>query len=216
MHRFVRRLTLLLVFVLLGTVVVLPASAQATQTTYREGISVHQSSVSRVSNPPHINLTATKHVNGGNAYTEVRLDVFYGGGPYKTINTTVRLPGDPDELEVSNDLGWGGLNGTVWVQQSTQTCQDYYHMSGCAITSVETVAVDIHLAVYGSGNAQFDGTYYRRRAGYVQRSPETRFARVSGTVAIRGGTRFEFGTRPVSDYTPEGGSNFSTRAPFPD
>jgi hypothetical protein len=193
-----------------------PASSQADEQTYQEGLSVEHFSYSRVSNPPSVALTATKYVNGRNIYTEVSLDAFYGSGPYKLIHGTVLLPGDPDELETSNDLGWGGLNGTIWVEQETQTCVDYYHGMGCVITAVEIVPVEIHLAVLGDRQVQFDGTYYRRWTSYVETSPGVRFSRISGTIAIQGGYSFTFGTRPVSDYTPEYGHTFSTREAFSD
>lgn len=85
------------------------------------------------------------------------------------LETTVVIPGDPDNLEVSCDLGWAGLD-TVVEGLLTHTLND-------EIVSQEYVLIEIHLDLYHAGryrDIRSEGDYF------------VRDARIYGTVEILG------------------------------
>jgi hypothetical protein len=193
-----KRLLLTLLFGLCFALLVVPVSAQD---GYQEGLEVSEGYGSSFGGGG-LTLRATKVIEGNNVYTEVRLFRWsqIWGCETVHVDTVVRLPGDPDWLEVSNDLGWGGLDGAVWVQRRTRTYHSYFP---CTYTeTAETVPVEIHLNVVARSGYAFDGTNYIRRGD------------VQGTVTL-GNDAFTF----VPGYNvrvSQDGYTFSNRTPFDD
>lgn len=101
-------------------------------------------------------LNASKRVDRVNRTRVSTLDVYLSNGitPAHLIYTqigpvTVGVPGDPDTLSVSRDLGWAGLDTSVPAfDAATQT----------------TVMVDIHLSWLANGSVVQEGDLYKRPA----------------------------------------------------
>lgn len=96
-----------------------PSFVQAEAYAYSEGIHFFNARGYTIAHQ-EITVDATKMVEGSWRQTWVHV-TFHGPGanPWY-INQTVLLLGDPDGLEVSEDLGWGGLQGRVYVYEQTQ------------------------------------------------------------------------------------------------
>jgi hypothetical protein len=223
MSVFSRKTVFVLFIAAMAFLITGAVAAQPWQETYTEGIRVEQILYGRVGiGTTRLTLHATKFVDGWSRYTEISINaVRYAGDGTETfccirgiIDDTVILPGDPDELEVSNDLGWGGLNGVVWVQETVETCPNY---SNC-VTSVRAVPVRIQLSLLPDAQVQFNGTRYERGQDFSSWRPglEDFYSIVRGKVDFPQGQDFEFGTVPPNQYRPEYGWTFSSREPFPD
>lgn len=163
---------------LIGTVAYVSAS-----NPYYEGFDL---SLSRGYTIAHFELEihAVKSVDGRVRASSVDLEFLGGADNPVVIEERLPFPEDADELEVSRDLGWAGLNmATLAFDQ----------------TSVSYVPVEIHLSLYGTQPYSLNGSYYVRPA------------RITGTVTINGQV-IDFG-RPPSPANYETASIFSTRQP---
>ena len=162
MTRVFRGLVLLGVLMLLA--LALPVVVVAEPYAFAEGIHVqfyesHHQSI-------NAEIHATKWVEGNWRQSEIhiRYDYAYVDGE-RHIDQTVILGGDPDWLEVSEDLGWGGLDGIVWVQQRRIDC--WFNSSGnrvCGREYVQTVPVEIHLALWANRRYSYSNGYFVRPA----------------------------------------------------
>lgn len=132
-----------------------------------------------------LDLNAVKEVRGDSKVSVVYIDYNGPGAGLNrvVINEQVTLPGDPDWLEVSNDLGWAGLDRTVWMTDQT---------------SGQKVQVRIHLDLYANSATFSDNAAFFRRAdvqGWV---------RIGGrTIAFdmpNGGANFEQGRIGFTEY----------------
>lgn len=172
--------------VLIFAMLVLPLTAvTAAPGAYREGIDVE---LSRGYTIGHftLDLRATKLVDGN--YRQSEIDIEFSDYSW-VIDQKVVLPGDADELDVSRDLGWGGLNGTVWVWRQNRFTGDR-----------ERIPVEIHLDLFYSTNStNYVGGYFYRQAD------------VRGTVKI-GSRLIEFNV-PNGPANYESGYNFSDQWP---
>jgi len=87
-------------------------------------------------------ITATKSFDSRGRLQSSRFEILTSGNvPAGTVSTdigpvTVNVPGDPDELSVSRDLGWAGLDASVALVDETVG---------------HTVPVDIHLSLFANG-----------------------------------------------------------------
>jgi hypothetical protein len=112
-----RRLGLLVILLIVGASLVVSAEADA----YWEGVYIGRTTAASDDNPiaDVIRVCAEKSVDGDWRQTVVRF--YYTAYDYNTgqytrqISTTAVLYEDPDGLEVSDDLGWGGLDGQIVV-----------------------------------------------------------------------------------------------------
>ncbi len=66
-----------------------------------------------------VRIIATKNVDGRWRETQVQLNSWYGYDA--ALYGAAILEEDPDGLEVSRDLGWGGLEGQITVQSHSGT-----------------------------------------------------------------------------------------------
>jgi hypothetical protein len=160
-------------FLLLGILLVLAlgASVVSAETAYEEGI--HVTFVESHHNSVNAEIHAVKHVDGRWRQTEIyfRYDYAYVDGS-RHIEGTVVLSGDPDNLEVSRDLGWGGLDGTVWMQQRRRDCDYSSSVYTCSPEIVEWVPVTFHISQVANAPYTETGDYF------------TRTATVRGTVTV--------------------------------
>jgi hypothetical protein len=158
------------------------SAVRAEPSDYTEGISF---SLRRGSGIAFFTLrvSASKVVQNGSAVSQVYIN-YYGPGTSPSrvlINETVTLPGDPDLLEVSEDLGWGGLNNQVWVTDQTTGAK---------------IRVRFNLNLFALSPQQSEDTVFFRNAD------------VRGTVRI-GGTAIPF-NRPNDPFNLEYGRNYVT------
>ena len=101
-----------LAFITLVVLLVLPiASATAAPRAYTEGIEVHAEEI-RGDGPGYtiLDLRATKLVDG--RYRQTVIEIEMDTQRWYIERQTLVLLSDPDNLEVSRDLGWGGLEAT--------------------------------------------------------------------------------------------------------
>lgn len=196
-----RRPALSLVFVVALLLMSLTVVAQERTTTYEEGLHFHKSSGYTIAHT-ELTLHGTKYVDGNQRYTEVTVTCHSGGYIPRTFSGTGILPGDPDELEVSNDLGWGGLNGTIMMLNTHDG---------------QSVPVEVHLSVYPTSRVSFNEWHYRRFMQIYQ-DPNNRhfFGRAYGTVSVPGYCGAQFGVMPITPANDESAWTFSSRQPFPD
>ena len=122
------------------------AALPALQHSHFEGIEVVRTEGHNVAFT-RVEIYASKHfTNFGNVST-VWLVAEFGGDPaWKvrySIDTTFSVPLDADYLEVTDDLGWGGLDAEVVVPVQVLTCTDT--VGGNCTTSMSTTPVTIHL-----------------------------------------------------------------------
>jgi len=138
-----------------------PAAASSAAKAFSEGFHAY-------SNETHfrsfsVTIDAVKHVDGKWRRSEVHIVYdyhFYDGT--RNFDATVVLDGDPDMLEVSRDLGWGGLDAVVYVQWRRMTCTPSPHT--CQPEVVETIPVELHIAVFTEGPVAESGGYFTRNA----------------------------------------------------
>lgn len=134
-------------FVVALVVLALPVSAlPALQHGHFEGIEVIRTEGHNVAFT-RVEIYASKHISTYGNSSSVRLVAEFGGNPAwqvrYSIDTTFSVPLDADYLEVSDDLGWGGLDAEVVVPVQVLTCTDT--VGGNCTTSMSTVPVTIHL-----------------------------------------------------------------------
>jgi hypothetical protein len=155
----------------LSLVLVLGVSVVSAEDAYEEGI--HLTFVETHHMSTHAEIHAVKHVDGNWRQTEIyfRYTYAYVDGT-RYIEGTVVLDGDPDWLEVSDDLGWGGLDGTVMMQQRRKVCGFPSGSYVCGPEIVEMVPVTFHIAQFANAGTDEAGGYF------------TRPATISGTVTI--------------------------------
>ena len=117
----------------------------------------------------HANVHAVKHVNGDWRQSDVHLDAGWGGDPPWQIryyvDTTFTVPEDADWLEVSEDLGWAGLDVEVWIPMEVRTCTPTI-LDECTSTT-ETVLASIHLSGFADRPATQEGGEYHRYAAFT-------------------------------------------------
>jgi hypothetical protein len=163
-----RRLAIILLLLCLA----LPLMVNAAPRAYQEGIDLYLAQARGYSQTV-IELQATKFVDGQSRYTILHIR-YKGPTPgfgihWRIFETTVVLPGDPDQLEVSRDLGWGGLDGVAWVEQ---------RVLGGGTETIELAPVEFHIDLYGylGEGSTYDGALFHRNAQAV------------GTVTVAGRT----------------------------
>ncbi len=186
---------LLLAFVTVA--LLLPISATTAEApAYREGIAVRLRD-GWSWHVYHIDLHATKLVDEDYRSSTVELN-FSGpvtrGYGRRDITAVFTVPIDPDYLEVSEDLGWGGLDAVVWVEQRTRW------FDPARPPETRMVPVEIHLDLYHTARSSFyrDGFFYRQ-------------ADVRGTITIDG---YQFGfALPNDHFRRESGHNFTDQWP---
>lgn len=175
MKRLSHRLVLLLVIVLAA----LPISAAfAEESVSVEGIYVSLNRGFTIGNV-QIQLNAVKTVDGDNRESEVHF--MYQSFGY-SVDATFIVPIDADYLEVSDDLGWGGLDTLVWVTRTNNLTGEQ-----------DEVPLEIHLDLYATQR--------------ISSSP-TRSADVRGTITL-GGDSIDF-SRPNDPANNELGYNFAS------
>jgi hypothetical protein len=124
---------------------------------YSEGVYF----LNRTFGPNHserIEVTAVKNVDGGWRETVVHFYCHEGFRNQTTrhIDTTAVLAEDPDGLDVSEDLGWGGLEGqiTVYDEVSGQYHVVEFHVS---MPASETSYWEDPNSWYFNRNASLEG-----------------------------------------------------------
>ena len=101
-----------------------PTQVSAKQ-AFAEGITFVTDTHPNASASTHLVLTATKRVDGNWRQTTIEFTEGRCCGQTGFIGVGV-LNGDPDGLEVSRDLGWGGLDGQVMLVDSRNGAQFLY------------------------------------------------------------------------------------------
>jgi len=131
-----------------------------------------------------VKVTATKHVDGKWRQTEVQIESWMG---YDALFTgTALLSEDPDGLEVSRDLGWGGLEGQI-------TMPIFHH-------------TDMHVI-------EFHVSQLAREAAYTDTPPYfTRNATLDGYILLDGRMWMDF-REPTPSNVTESAYNFSDQWP---
>jgi hypothetical protein len=149
-------------------------------------------------------IDAIKRVDGTRRQSEVHIVYRYAFvDGRREFDATVVLDGDPDQLEVSRDLGWSGLDATINVQWRRVDCVEA-PVRSCSPEIVESVPVELHLSLFATEPYRQEGGLFKRNANAL--NPTTG---VIGT--IRAGnrvTRLEFGAGMTSV-----GYNFSDQFP---
>jgi hypothetical protein len=147
----------------------------------------------------YVQIHATKRVDGKWRQSEIYIRYDYGSPTgYRHIDATAILEGDADLLEVSSDLGWGGLDGVIRVQQRRADCTfDSNGNHVCSPEITETISVEIHWDLWANASYQESGDLF------------TRNARVEGSVKIAD-QLFEFS--PTTRFQASG-YNFSDQYP---
>ena len=149
-------------------------------------------------------VNAIKRVDGARRQSEVHIVyryTFIDGS--REFDATVVLDGDPEQLEISRDLGWGGLDAVINVQWRRVDCVEA-PVRSCSPEIVETVPVELHLYLFATEPYRQEGGLFKRNANAFNPT-----IGVIGT--IRAGnrvTRLEFGSGMTS-----GGYNFSDQFP---
>ena len=138
-----------------------------------------------------VEVRAVKHVNGDWRQSDVHLYSYFDDAwPPRIrnyVDATFTVPEDADWLEVSDDLGWSGLDTQAWVTQRTATCSDIIaectsetevctdRSGGVCTMTTQTVLAEIHLAGWADYPVQDIETREYRYS---------RHAVFTGTVAI--------------------------------
>jgi hypothetical protein len=139
-----------------------PVSASKAARAFAEGIYISSSESHHRS--LSVTINAIKHVDGKWRQSEVSISYhysFYDGT--RDFDATVILDGDPDLLEVSKDLGWGGLDTVIYVQWRKVVCV-VAPTHSCQPEVVETIPVELHLAVFTEGAVEQSGGWFTRNA----------------------------------------------------
>ena len=151
-----KRLFRVSLFALAIVALLLPISAATAEApAYREGIQVHMNE-GYWPDQYVIDLRAVKLVDGDYRHStvEFHFDNNMRSGR-REIDTVFTVPIDADYLEVSEDLGWGGLDAVVWATMHT------YDASGAVTAS--RVRLEFHLQLYytAANSVYRDGFFYR-------------------------------------------------------
>ena len=129
---------LLVLCLIVSSIWVLAVPAQAQDTAWYEGVQLRFTDGFK-STFYIVELRATKLVDGD--YRASQIEIYINGvdGIVPWVQETVVVPGDPDALSVSGDLGWGGLHTTVMVtdQRTGATLPMTIHLDQFAIASYE-------------------------------------------------------------------------------
>ena len=159
MLRIIRRL----VIVMLSLWLIVPTiSAFSAGKAYSEGI--HLDATETHHQALRITVDAVKQVDGRWRQTQIHISYHYNYvDGSRDFDVTMGVDGDPDQLEVSKDLGWGGLDGVIYVQQRRVDCT-FNPSRTCAPEVIETIPVELHLAVGASDGAWQDGGMFKRNA----------------------------------------------------
>ncbi len=131
------------------------AAATAEAPAYREGIQVHMNE-GYYPDQYVINLRAVKLVDEDYRHSTVEFHFANNmRSGRREIDTVFTVPLDADYLEVSEELGWGGLYAVVWATMYT------YDVSGAVTTS--RVRLEFHLELYytAANSVYRDGLFYR-------------------------------------------------------
>lgn len=112
----------------------------------------------------HITIDAIKRVDGKWRQSELHIAYHYAYvDGSRDFDATVVLDGDPDQLEISKDLGWGGLDTVIHVQQRRVDCV-FNPERTCGAEIFETIPVELHIAVVANEGAYQDGGLFKRNA----------------------------------------------------
>jgi hypothetical protein len=178
-----RWLKIILVTLVLLMLLPLTVSAVADD-RYNEGFYIY---LRRGTNEAYtaLDLNAVKEVRGSTSTSilYINYDGPGAGGTRVRIVEQITLPGDPDWLEVSADLGWAGLDRTVWMTNQT---------------TGQPVRVRIHVDLYATSPTYSDNAAYFRRAdvqGWVRID-----GRTIGFDMPNAGANFERGTIGFTNY----------------
>lgn len=132
-------------------------------------------------NSLRITVDAIKRVDGRSRRSEVHITYHYAYvDGSRDFDANVVLDGDPDNLEVSRDLGWGGLDTVIQVQQRRVDCV-FNPDRVCGPEIVEVVPVEFHIAVVANEPTYQDGNLFKRNATL---NPAA--GGVSGTISVPG------------------------------
>jgi hypothetical protein len=166
MNRSVRRLMLLGVcLLLLVPSITSTATSTARARAFVEGFYV----ISREThhNSLTIEINAVKRVDGNSRQSEVHISYHYAYvDGRRDFDATVLVPGDPDLLEISKDLGWGGLDTTIQVQWRRVDCTLGTNLT-CGPEIVETVPVELHVYLFANEPYRQEGGLFKRNANLV-------------------------------------------------
>jgi hypothetical protein len=138
------------------------ATASSAGKAFVEGISISATETHHFS--LRITLDAIKRVDGKWRQSEVHL-VYHESRPdrRRDIDATVILSGDPDLLEVSKDLGWAGLNSTIYVQWRKADCTVGAERI-CGPEIVETIPVTLNITVLPNEPYYEESGLFKRNA----------------------------------------------------
>jgi hypothetical protein len=128
-----------------------------------------------------IEINAVKRVDGNWRQSEVHISYHYAYvDGTRDFDATVLVPGDPDLLEVSKDLGWGGLDTTIQVQWRRVDCV-FGPNRTCGPAVLETVPVELHVYLWANEPYRQEGGLFKRNANL---SPSNQYPTggVKGTI----------------------------------
>lgn len=154
MKRFLFVFVILCLVVAVAPLAVIADEGVCNDVAYHEGIfvsaSIHGGKISAGSS---LLIEARKTVDGDwrESVVHLRISQYNEWEPARNldIDATFVVPIDPDWLEVSCDLGWGGLDTVVEVYDRANN---------------RMVPVEIHLDLYGLGDYWYEeSTYYFKR-----------------------------------------------------
>ena len=116
-----------------------------------------------------VDIHATKQIESWGNTSEVHLVANFGGDPLwkvrYAVDTIFTVPLDPDFLEVSGDLGWGGLDVDTTVPVEVTTCEDI--VGGNCTTSSSKIPVSIHISGLADQSVTQTNGLYQRRAVFT-------------------------------------------------
>ncbi|MBX3062829.1 MAG: hypothetical protein U0528_11825 [Anaerolineae bacterium] len=140
----------------------LPSISASSARAFVEGI--HIDAIESHHQSLRITLDAIKRVDGKWRQSEVHISYHYNYvDGSRDFDATVVLSGDPDQLEVSKDLGWGGLDTVIQVQWRRVDCT-ISPTRVCGAEIVETIPVEIHVSLWANESYIQDGGYFKRNA----------------------------------------------------
>jgi hypothetical protein len=129
----------------------------------------------------NITIDAIKRVDGNSRQSEVHIAYHYSFvDGRRDFDVTVVVPGDPDTLEVSKDLGWGGLDTVIQVQWRRVDCV-LSPTRTCGPEILETVPVELHVYLFANEPYREEGGLFKRRAN-LSPSNEYPTGGVKGTI----------------------------------
>jgi len=132
-------------------------------------------------NSLRITIDAIKRVDGRSRQSEIHISYHYAYvDGSRDFDANVVLDGDPDNLEVSRDLGWGGLDTVIQVQQRRVDCV-FNPDRVCGPEIVEVVPVEFHITVAPNEAYHQEGNLFKRNANLVPPA-----GGVGGTISLPG------------------------------